>query len=258
LIGILPRFVGRALRHPWLRELPPLNARSPLGRSGAVSAPRSSSLRLPDARSLRPGYTRRRYFFRLASVIGDSSSFDSSTLDRVSPLRVALRRAASCHRAGSLAGHPGPPAFGECALIRAWRASCPKIATTSCRHCRYRSGALASCAVDARGRHRAENTGGHPARQQKRPPCGGLVKRRFTPVHRLDHSSKRPDPILFSKPHPTGEEHRASGKEDAIRIRPQRRKRSPVFATIRSRTPQENQKNSTVSVRSNVRHQKGR
>ena len=53
-IGILPWFVGRALRHPWLRELPPLDARSPLGHSGAVSVPRASSLRLPYVRSLRP------------------------------------------------------------------------------------------------------------------------------------------------------------------------------------------------------------
>ena len=32
-----------------------------------------------------------------------------------------------CHRAGSLAGHPGPPAFGECALSCAWPASSRKL-----------------------------------------------------------------------------------------------------------------------------------
>ena len=38
----------------------PLDALSPLGRSGAVSVRRSSLLRLPDAWSLRPGYERHR------------------------------------------------------------------------------------------------------------------------------------------------------------------------------------------------------
>lgn len=87
----------------------------------------SSSLCLPYVRSLRPGYTRRRYIFGVATSFGDSNLLIIGKINDDSPLRVAFRRAASCDRASSLAGHPGPPAFGECALICAWRASRPRL-----------------------------------------------------------------------------------------------------------------------------------
>jgi hypothetical protein len=80
-----------------------------------------------------------------------------------------------CHRAGSLAGHPGPPAFGECALIQCGGHRARRPATTSCRRCRYRSGAIDVCAVDARGRHRAEEPAGIlPANRKGRLAAASL------------------------------------------------------------------------------------
>ena len=82
LIGILPRFAAPTLRHPWLRVDFAYDARSPLGRCGAVCV--RSSLRLPVARSLR------------------------SVADRParSSLPVGHRRTASCRRADSCGDHP--------------------------------------------------------------------------------------------------------------------------------------------------------
>ena len=110
-----------------LRDLPPLDARSPLGRSGAVSVPRASSLRLPDARSLRPGYTRLRY---LSATATSSVILTPGSLERSLAVPRFVSRSAGrhpCHRAGSLAGHPGPPAFGECALSCALPASSRRL-----------------------------------------------------------------------------------------------------------------------------------
>ena len=54
----------------------------------------------------------------MASVVRSSFILLPSAFILASLLRAILRRAASCRRATSLAGHPGPPAFGECALIQ--------------------------------------------------------------------------------------------------------------------------------------------
>ena len=192
-----PASVRRSCASPSMAARAP-SSRAPGLRSVALvrsPLPRSSSLRLPDARSLRPGYTRRRYFLRLANVIGDSNGFNFPTLVLASPLRVAFRRAASCHRAGSLAGHPGPPAFGECALIQAGGHRARRLR-------RHPVVAVAIAPVRSRVRGRCawsvscRRTGGHPARQQKRPPSGDLGKRRFKPVHRVDTSTLPTSPFI--------------------------------------------------------------
>jgi len=144
------------------------DARSPLGRCGAVCV-RKASLRLPCARSLRPGE-------RGVGLDGSASRL---------PCRV--RRVASCHRALSC----GDIHVAACSVITpGWRhraEDCDDI-LSSLRSPRFTTEAT-------HGRHPAEEHGGHPAHQWKRPPCGGLVKRRFTPVQMLVYSSKRPDPF---------------------------------------------------------------
>jgi len=139
------------------------DARSPLGRSGAVCVRRkASSRRLPFARSLRPGE-------RGVGIDGCASCL---------PCRV--RRVASCHRASSC----GDIHVAACSvIIPGWRhraENCDDILSS------LRSPRFTTEITD--GRHPAEESSGHRARQRKRPPRGGLVERRFTPVQMLVQS----------------------------------------------------------------------
>ena len=170
-IGILPRFPTRRFRlraenaapltTPGLRSVAPV-------RSAFVAFFKTSSLRLPCARLLRPGER------------GVGIDCCASRL----PCRV--RRVASCHRASSC----GDIHVAACSgIIPGWRhraENCDDI-LSSLRSPKFTTEAT-------HGRHPAEESDGHPARQRKRPPCGGLVKRRFTPVHRVVTEENYPRP----------------------------------------------------------------
>ena len=126
-IGILPRFVGRALRHP-AYAISLLS--TPGRRSGALVrspflVPRHCAFPTlgrydPATRDVANFQPRQRH-----SVILTFEPLERSTVIARFVSRSAGRH--PCHRAGSLAGHPGPPAFGQCALSCAWPASSRRL-----------------------------------------------------------------------------------------------------------------------------------
>ena len=145
LIGIPLRFCLGSLRcDSAILAPPPLRSHTPGLRSGTPvrSAPRSSpppSLRLVATTRLRttPG-------------LADSA------------LRDVLRRAASCHRAKSIGGHPGRRALRSLLLSCAFHDDPPAAGNPFAT-----AHAVAVATGDARGRHRAEDAAGIPPAKRK-------------------------------------------------------------------------------------------
>ena len=144
---------------------------------------RSSFLVAPPSR--RSVATTRLHATSLPQPIGNVfGPYSPLTIESSTPIPRFVSRSAGRRPATGLAH--GRPSGSPC--LRRVRSIprggiLPKIATTSCRRCRYRSGALNGCAIDARGRHPAEEPrASYPPKRKpaSRRPDESIVSLRFT------------------------------------------------------------------------------